>query len=305
MHLTWIINNICTNRCSYCPKDLHTGTNHNYDWENARKFFLMMFDKYPKIHCSVAGGEPSVSPFLPELVKIFYQRGHTIGITSNAAKTVNYWNDISPYLNYISFSYHPEFSDTKFIDKVKAASEHTAVTARVMMHPKHWDHCLETYNKLLAIDTILVEVVRIIDWGGGSDPNASIYSQQQIDWFTDNAYKGLNRSGYSIHYMNKGFRPAEIGARFYFNDGKNERADSVVALINQGLTNFYGYECEIGLKSLFINHEGYVFLGNCAIGGPIGHINDPTHIRWPKRSVICTKTLCHCTTDVAINKWEL
>ena len=46
LHLTWIINNICTNACSYCPENLHNGSNHNYDWENARKFFKLLFEKY-------------------------------------------------------------------------------------------------------------------------------------------------------------------------------------------------------------------------------------------------------------------
>lgn len=305
MHFTWIINNICTNKCSYCPKDLHTGANHNYHLDNARKFLNFMFDKYPKVHCSIAGGEPSVSPFLPELVKMFYDRGHTVGLTSNAAKPVSYWENLSPYLNYISFSYHPEFADTKFYDKVKAASEHTAVVARVMMHPKYWNHCIETYSKLLEIKTINVEVVRIIDWGGGSDSNASQYSEEQIKWFEKNGLEGVDRQEFTDHIRNKNFQMVNIGARFKWNTGEFNSSQSIVGLINQGYTNFYGYECEIGLKSLFIDQYGLVFLGNCALGGPIGSINDPQNIRWPRRSVICTKRLCHCTTDVAINKQEL
>jgi 2-iminoacetate synthase ThiH len=38
MYLTWVINNICTNACSYCHPNLHTGTNHNYDWSHAEEF---------------------------------------------------------------------------------------------------------------------------------------------------------------------------------------------------------------------------------------------------------------------------
>jgi len=304
LHLTWIINNICTNACSYCPKDLHTGTNHNYEWENARKFFEYLFEKYPEVHCSVAGGEPSVSPFLPELVKIFHDRGHTIGITSNAAKSARYWEEISPYLSYISFSYHPEFPDPKFVEKARIASESTLVTTRVMMHPNHWNHCVEIFEELLKINSITVEVVRVIDWGGGSDASASIYSDEQIEWFTKNDNRGFARTDY-IGSANKNIKTADIGSNYHFSDGKVTMMPSVVSLINEGLTNFYGYECEIGLRSLFINHEGTIYLGNCNQNGPIGHINNPEHIKWPTRSVICTKALCHCTTDVAINKWEL
>jgi MoaA/NifB/PqqE/SkfB family radical SAM enzyme len=302
LHLTWIINNICTNACSYCPKNLHTGTNHNYEWDNARKFFEYLFERYPEIHCSVAGGEPSVSPFLPELVKTFHDRGHTIGITSNAAKPARYWEEIAPNLAYISFSYHPEFPDPKFIEKAKVASENTVVTTRVMMHPKHWDHCVETFEKLLEIDTISVEIVRIIDWGGESDASASVYTDEQLDWFVKNNERGSPGTKTPKFGDRLGNR---LQARFYFNNGTSSKSHRIVSLINDGLTNFYGYECEIGLKSLFIDPDGFVLLGNCGLHGPIGNINDPENIKWPTRSVICTKTLCHCTTDVAINKWEM
>lgn len=302
MHLTWIINNICTNACSYCPKNLHTGTNHNYEWDNARKFFEYLFERYPEIHCSVAGGEPSVSPFLPELVKTFHDHGHTIGITSNAAKPARYWEEIAPNLAYISFSYHPEFPDPKFVEKAKIASEHTVVTTRVMMHPKHWDHCVDIFEQLLQIDTVIPEVVRIIDWGGGSDASASVYTDEQLDWFVKNNERGSIGNKTPKHGERLGNR---LLARFYFDDGTSSNKQRVVSLINDGLTNFYGYECEIGLKSLFIDPEGFILLGNCGQHGPIGHINDPDNIKWPTRSVICTKNLCHCTTDVSINKWEM
>ena len=143
MHLTWMINNICQNSCSYCPPNLHDGKNHYYEWENAKRFFEMLFEKYPRIHCSVSGGEPSMSPFFRDICKIFHEAGHTIGVTSNAAKSVEYWEDISTYLNYISFSWHAQFPDKNFIEKVTAASLKTLVSVRVMMLPSKWDECLE------------------------------------------------------------------------------------------------------------------------------------------------------------------
>ena len=45
--------------------------------------------------------------------------------------------------------------------------------------------------------------------------------------------------------------------------------------INSGQTNFKGYVCEVGLKSLFIDHSGEIFLGNCCIGGVQGHMDEP------------------------------
>jgi organic radical activating enzyme len=76
MLLTWIINNICNNHCAYCPPILHTGKNHHYEWEKAKEFLYRLFSHYPRIHCSISGGEPTLSPFFKELVEIFYENNH-------------------------------------------------------------------------------------------------------------------------------------------------------------------------------------------------------------------------------------
>ena len=79
MHLTWMVNNICQNKCAYCIPGLNSGKGHHYKWENAKRFMDILFERYPKIHCSVTGGEPSISSFFPELVQRFVDAGHTIG----------------------------------------------------------------------------------------------------------------------------------------------------------------------------------------------------------------------------------
>lgn len=298
MNLTWMINNICPNKCSYCPSSLHDGQNHHYDWENAKKFFKVLFEKYPVIHCSVSGGEPSVSPFFKEIVDIFHAAGNTIGATSNAAKPLHYWKEISPKLQYICFSYHPEFPDKNFIEKITETGKLTYVTARIMMHPNHWDHCIDMYNKILEIKHIFVEPVRIFDWNGGSDPTASQYTDEQLIWF-QNVVRDENRD--TGHLVGK-HKQIDMHSLFYFDNG-NVVKPNTVDLINSGLTNFNGYECEVGLKELFIDQHGNVFLGNCMINGSIGNINDPDSVKWPTTPTICTKNLCHCTSSVNINKW--
>jgi organic radical activating enzyme len=298
LYLTWIINNICTNQCSYCPTLLHNGTNHNYSWDNAKKFFKLLFERYPKIHCSVAGGEPSVSPFFPEFVEIFRKNNSTIGLTSNAAKTVKYWERLAPDLQYICFSWHSEFIDKDFDEKVKVASRHTPVTVRIMMHPAHWEKCVEKFNSYKKQNSVFFEAVRIHYWGGGSDLNASIYTNDQLQWFKENdndTFKSI------IPNYNK--PPLVMGASFYFNNGEVIEYGNTLKYINNGLTNFNGYNCAIGLRSLFIDHQGRIQRGNCSVGGFIGNINDSDNIQWPTEPVKCNINLCHCTTDVEIDKW--
>lgn len=301
MNLTWMVNNICNNRCSYCIPGLNSGIGHHYEWENAKKFLEKLFERYPKIHCSVTGGEPSISEFFPELVKIFNDSGHTIGTTSNAFKPLEYWKNISKYLYYICFSYHPEFPAKDFKEKAIASSLNTFVTVRVMMLPSKWDHCMEVFNSLKDIDTFLLEPVRILNWGGKKESHT--YTKEQLEWFeTEEALKPHQKI---LNHLLQKREPVELQSRFQFED-KSILADedaNPVQFINSGLTNFKGYVCEIGLKSLFLDANGSIYLGNCGVGGVIGNIDDLDNIKWPIKRVICTKNICHCATDVNVNKW--
>jgi organic radical activating enzyme len=297
--LTFVINNICTNACSYCPKNLHEGTNHNYEWENAKRFFNLLFQKYPKVWCSVAGGEPSLSPFLPELAKMFYDNKSFIGITSNAAKSVRYWKEYSPYFNYICFSWHPEYVDKDFNEKVFAAAEHTLVTVRVMMHPSYWEESLKKYNEILAHGRTNVEAVRIFDWEGESDKSIpKSYTSEHLKWFEE--ADRFQKPKLIKYHGNQNFEASD----YYLDNGKIIKGRNSVLFINEGMTNFYDYNCKIGLNSLYIDFNGFVSRGNCMEGGFIGHINEPEGIIWPQNTIICKSTLCKCATDVEITKWE-
>ena len=300
LNLTWMINNICTNHCSYCPSDLHAGKNHHYEWKNAKRFFEMLFDRYPKIHCAVSGGEPSISPFFPEICKTFYDAGHHIGATSNAAKPAAYWKDISKYLNYICFSWHPEFADNNFVEKITVASLETFVLVRVMMLPNKWDECVKTFKELSTINTLIVEPVKILNYED-IDALSYAYTKEQLEWFDTNEGTHVKFNRYGIK-PNKPHVP-NISSTYYLNDGEIITNPNASIWVNRNMTNFNGYTCEIGLKSLFVRPDGSIYRGNCLVGGIIGNINSPDKIQWPTEPIKCNVNLCHCSTDVNINKW--
>jgi len=297
LNLTWIINNICTNHCSYCATNLHMGKNHNYEWSNALRFFEMLFEKYPRIHCSVSGGEPSVSPFFPEICKLFHERGHTIGVTTNLAKPIRYWKELAPFLQYASISWHSQFIDINFLEKALAVAELIPTNVRILMLPGQWDQCVAAYDKLSKIDKFTIEPVRIQN-KRGMDSSAHVYNVPQQIWFEQNRPVNTGKMRHLTIENNTG-----IGATYYFDDNSSLKNTNVTDLVNTGLTNFNGYMCEIGLKSLYIDYNGTVFAGNCVVGGPLGSINDPDNINWPNKPIICNVDLCHCDTDVMINKW--
>jgi len=294
-HVTWIINNICPNTCVYCPPTVHNGSNHNYDWDNARRFLHLLFERHQKLHFSIGGGEPSMSTFFPELVKLIYDAGHTITLTSNAYKSQGYWQEVAPYINQICFSYHPEFSTEQYFKNVLSTADVTHVSARVMMLSSHWDKCVAAYERLLEHDTYNMEVVRVYEWGrnNGSD----LYTEEQIKWMDNIKPRYVNPNS---PHRNKTW--VNTTANYYFDDGTVAHSRDVVYYINRGQTNFKGYECDLGLRSLFISALGDVKRGNCMVGGIIGSINEPDLIQWPTESIICPYDICNCSSDVNINK---
>jgi len=293
-HVTWIINDICPNRCVYCPPEIHLGSNHNYDWDNARRFVQELLSRYSLMHISIGGGEPSMSPFLPELVEMFNSAGHTVSLTSNAYRTEAYWQRVAGSINQISFSYHPEFSTEQYFANVAAASAETRVACRVMMLSSHWLQCLAVFERLKLNPIHNTEAVRITNWGTNNGSDA--YTPEQIAWFNSLA------SAAKFYPLHPGKSYAKIGADYIMSDGTIGGHGESVSYINRGQTNFQGYECDIGLRSLFIGPRGQVKAGNCMAGGHIGSINEPELIAWPSKSTICPYTLCGCVTDVNINK---
>jgi MoaA/NifB/PqqE/SkfB family radical SAM enzyme len=300
--VSWIINNICTNKCSYCPSDLHSGTNHNYEWANAKRFLNLLLERYPKIHFCIGGGEPTVSPFLEEMVDIINSnKNNLVSITSNLARTPRYWNNLAPKLSYLCTSYHAEYPQDDFYEKVSLSSKYTLVTARVMMHPNKWNQCIGIFDQLKTLQNVLIEPVRIYD-KKGADSTSHVYSEEQFAWFNDNK-SVINVVAKTDLDCTKDWTDCEDRSFYTFDDGSIDADPKAVEYINDNMTNFNGFVCETSLNQIVIDWKGDVLLGNCAINGPIGNINYPEAIRWPTAPVICRLSSCDCSLDVNMPKY--
>jgi MoaA/NifB/PqqE/SkfB family radical SAM enzyme len=300
MLLTWIINNICNNHCAYCPPILNTGKNHHYEWDRAKEFIHRLFEHYPKIHCSISGGEPTMSPFFKELVDIFYNsKNNTVGITTNGVKSVKYWEELAPKLSYICFSYHPSYDDSEFLEKVRAASKQTLVTVRVMMDSRHWDKAYEMYQRCYEIPEIAVEAVRILPEKALTTNIGETYTPEQERILMSMPRREMK---YDPSIVNPNFKMSLLRSDYYFDDGSVEYTGQSAAYITQGKNKFAGWYCAAGLESLYVCFSGNVKIANCLQGGDRFHINDHADHQLPTKGVICQQKLCTCGTDFMISK---
>jgi organic radical activating enzyme len=296
LYLTWIINNICTNACDYCPSNVHNGTNHNYDWDHARSFIEKLFKRYTKINLAISGGEPTISPWFKDLVKMFSDSGHPVGVTTNGARTVSYFEDVSKYLSYVVMSYHPSFEDPQFIEKALACAKNTSTTISVMMDSRHFDKSVTMYNKLKSYRNINIEAIRVFPWWGGNGTVGCDYTSAQIEFM-----KNLARVEATSPVIPKNPGFIGKGATVVYDDGTTNHLNAQ-QLINNKETDFQGWECDIGLHSLYIKPEGRVRLANCITSLFIGWIQESDDIQWPTTSFTCKQNTCNCATDVYVSK---
>lgn len=288
--LTWCINNICTNHCRYCPTMLHTGKNHRYDWQHVERFAREIMAQHEHIQLAIAGGEPTVSPWLKDLINLFLEKNHTVGLTSNGVRKGAYWDDCLP--DYICLSYHAAFEDYSWVSRALETQTRVPHTiARIMMDPDRWDQCQRVYG-MLKNSRLGVEAVKIVNWGGGSQ--TVTYTDEQLTWLEQAETKppqGVKKT-----------KP-EYYADAVFMDGTVKRVSGPWAnrRVTDDLHHFTGWQCDIGLDSLFVHYDGSYRRGNCSEGGYIGRIQDPI-LKWPTTPVICTLNSCNCTTDIITAK---
>lgn len=311
LDLTWIMNNICTNSCRYCPPSLWAGKNHHYEWEHAKSFLQRLIDSHSKIVCNISGGEPTVSPFFPEVVKMMYENGHHIQITTNGARTIKYWRKIAPMIDNISWSYHAammeESDEDAWIEKVAECHTMSNCGIRVMMDSDNWERCVNFCKKIEKNGGARYEVVRILSEQANSTNVGEKYTKEMEEWLTahEPTYdakndKRINRSlerDLTRDHLNQKITVVK-------KDGTTLK-DSKVDLNNivlSGNNVFTGWSCNIGLESLFVHFDGYVKKGNCLEGGNLFHLNEHEKYDLPNTGEICTRKQCMCTTDVKISK---
>lgn len=308
LQLTWFINNICTNHCDYCPPVLHNGNNHHYDWEHARSFLTRLMDRHNKINCILLGGEPTVSPFLNDAIELLHSHGHTVSLTSNGVRSVEYWKNIAPKVNNISFSYHPSYGIENFFEKVEEIGKHTRIGVRVMFDARHWDKTMEFYNQCLKVPYLRVEAVRILSEIAGGHTIGSDYTPEQLTWLGNTpSRRNLLRLEEidGLTSRNPQWKPLYTGATFSYDDGSFDLYGDSNHLISSEQSFFNGWACSIGLESLYINYDGRVRKGNCRQGGDLFHVDDHSNHQLPAEGEICVMDRCTCPTDIIVSKFPV
>jgi organic radical activating enzyme len=308
LHLCWMLHNQCNHRCTYCAEVNWGGSHRWLKLDAAIGFVERVLAHYPdrRIMISFTGGEPTLWPDFGPFVEWLKGRGVLIGMTTNGTKPLAFFEKYAQFFQWISFSFHPEFTrPEKFLANIAESSKESDVTIRAMMpaEPSLWQKSRDLIDLATQWNAekkfssyVGCDVVPIAVGFGTEHTRPTEYSPAQSEFFRETKihFDGNVKREPRLNPLNRiGFSTVKTPERLEVLD--------TTKLLSQNQTDFRGWTCDIGLEQLFIDEKGEIVRAGCRVGGTLGHIFD-ADLKFPTAPVRCSKSYCHCNTDILTSK---
>lgn len=257
---------ICNYNCSYCfpgskdgvyryPKNIDTVI------KNFRKLFDVYNKKFGKeqfLINIVGGGEPTMWPHIEQFCEEIKETHNVkIQLTTNASRSIRWWEQNSHFVDKAVLSCHHEFVDVEHFINVADLLYQRGVTinALVLMDAQHWDRCTEIVDQLLSSEhPWFVEVKSVVD-SPGRDINS--YTEDQLK-YVKTALKRIPPSDWLLPRLDE----LSIHKSVALFDDESATVCRPETHINSKWNNFYNWKCNVSLENLVISFDGSV-TGSC------------------------------------------
>ena len=314
-HIMWMVNDSCPFKCWYCPEDTWGGSpKPTYTWDECSEALDVICKHYGRGYFILTGGEPTDWPYYTRVLEKLHNNPYWSAMTvTNLSKKMDF---IDKYVDMnvgICASYHPNIikTDTQrkiWLDKLMAVKDRTLMQIRILMDPKHFDHCLNLYNTLNDA-SLFVEPVRVSNFIDGYKPTGV----GEVD-YTDDQKSIMDRliSKVGLIYEKKA-RKDPIQTTFKYSSGESDTYKSndawaaITSYNAQRRNKFKGWACEIGLENLYIDPLGNVAKSVCkgARKQFISTFKDIKQTVWPDKPTLCEYDWCFCEPEMLITKKKL
>jgi organic radical activating enzyme len=260
LNVRWAPNNICNFKCKYCFPDAHAGTNRSpTDLQLVIKNFRSLFDYYKvnlkknKFHLHISGGEPTLWPELGEFIKQIKQTHDVyVSVVSNGSRTIRWWEEYGSYIDNAILSFHVAQANVDHHISVADTLHFQGkkVTVLVLMDPTRWDESVQAieYMKSHSKNPWFIQSKSIVDFNPYDKIQKKFMSNEtkrwpNVLWFIKNLKLLFNGS---INFFESRARLSD--GSFFFATSNT--------YINNNLNSFYGWDCSIGLESIYIHWTG-------------------------------------------------
>jgi MoaA/NifB/PqqE/SkfB family radical SAM enzyme len=280
--VNWCLGNTCNFSCSYCPANLHNGTNPWPNPDTIKNFILKIKETHPnkKLYFEFTGGEVTLYKHFIDICQYCTEQGVKVGLISNGSRTLRYWKENKQYFDHVCLSFHPEFGDADhFIEVVKILNNDVRTHVNIMMSPTEFDYCFDMANKIKDLGNISMALQPLIhDFG------------EVLFDYTPDQKKIIDDQHNLISRHIKFDRTFDYyrGAMKMVHADGTSVVSSAHRFINDKENDWSGWKCYAGVEQLIVDQRGMISRGWCLEGGTVGSIFDE-NLRLPTEPIICTK----------------
>ena len=315
LFIDWDLGNTCNFSCTYCDPSIHNGSVPWLDINKADYLIEEIRDNYQNKDFrlyNLLGGEPTAYPKLPQLIKKIksIDPDTVIRIHTNGSRTPRYWKENCQYMDEVLISAHPEFINVETTCKnINILIENNVdVSVMVAMSVNSWDKCLDIANTIVRKTNALVSMKPLQKRLGGDEKMDYTEEQNSIMTSWNNGMHEIK-----INTDNPNYKTDYRATRFVTHNmrwvststSKEIKVGDVNQLIIDDTNHWKGWDCYIGLDSIFIMKNGYVKAGSdCNPDYYLGNYFEKGPMKWPTKPITCAYDSCYCGADMATRKFK-
>lgn len=306
LDIEMMLGNVCNHKCSYCFIGSNEGDARwpleNFDLVLDNTIQLINF--YKENHnktlfdVKIVGGEPTLWSKMPVFLKSIKDNVNSIiRISTNASRTIRYWEENAELFDKIIVSVHNEYADLDHITKVadyiyKLKSINLYVL--VLMDPNNWDKSVKNYEYLLNNSKNWYLSVTPVTFDGETK-----YSNAQINYLKSVQKRRPAQPRDLDNFFKK---PEFITEHGVIDTNQFE-------IITNNLNRFRGYKCNIGIDRLYISKEGNI-KGACGQKFLKHNLNlydknFKEKLINPISPSICQIERCSCSSEILVSKKKI
>jgi MoaA/NifB/PqqE/SkfB family radical SAM enzyme len=245
---------------------------------------MKQYNKY--VYVDVSGGEPTLWPQFQEFVDTITDDRVFVEFSTNASRTLRYWEQFKTQRTFVILSWHyEEIDDDHFFKVAEIMQNKASVSIPLMIVPDNFERAKVLFERLKSLN---VEITPKFTRKNIHMSEYFEYTDEQRVWITSN-------------YFNK-MTPFQVSWKIPQNLHFNGEKIKFMKVVDQGLDNFNGFSCTAGIRRIYVQPDGTIKRCSKGVGGILGNIY--TEYTIPDTPVVCTLTSCPCKLDAIVEKWS-
>lgn len=309
LRIEFMVGNYCNYQCWYCGPYANGGdVRWPNDYDALLKNFRHLLDFYvangrDKFEINVLGGEPALWPNVAKFARdIKANYNAKLTMSSNASRTIRWWEKNADAFDKILFSYHHKEADIEHYIKVldTVYDKGVPLNGLILMDPTVWDECVD------AIE-IMKRKSRNPWFICAMEVHPPQYTPEQREIFK----KHVKRRPPVWRVVKDEWENfTKVKTKVIHSDGSKKRVERNYFSTND-LNEFEGWMCNIGIENINIQKDGKITgtCGNLLYGeDKFYNLYDPkfTETFEPKLvPSVCTIHKCWCQPEMLMTKWKL